>query len=193
MKEKTNVVLLGGNGYIGTAIIQAWMKQNPEAVFYALCRTGQGPLKSENVHYIACDATDLKEVSAALPDKVDYMVDCVGVYTSDEQKLQQFNILPAKVMLEAAKGHDVKAFGYIGGSMGSKAFKASKLQAEKLLESGPTPVVVISPTLVYGNGRHDAMSKLVPLLKFAGFFNPKLKPITASDLADQMVAQLLKY
>lgn len=192
MSNPVNIVLLGGNGYIATAIIQEWEKEDPNAVFYALCRAGKGPLKGANIHYIACNADNLQEVEKCIPADADYMVDCIGVYTSDESRLQQFNVLPAKIMLEAARTHHTRALGYIGGSMGSKAFKESKQQAEKLLQAGPLPVVIESPTLVYGNGRHDAMSRMVPLLKFAGFFNPKLKPVLVTDLARQMVSQLLQ-
>lgn len=190
---KTNIVLFGGNGYIATAMIKYWQSKDPQAQFYALCRSGNGPIKQENVHYISCNVTNMKEVDRSIPSSVSYIVDCVGVYTSDTKKLNEFNVLPAKMMLEVAKSKSVNAMGYIGGSMGSKPFKESKLEAEKILRSGRIPVVIISPTLVYGNRRHDMMSKMVPFLKIAGFFNAKLKPVNVNDLAKEMVDQLLKY
>lgn len=80
----------------------------------------------------------------------------------------------------------------MGGSLGSKEFVASKVEAARLLEAAGKKVVVVNPTLVYGNGRNDALAKMVPLLKFLGLFSKKLRPVTVDEVAKELVDGLLR-
>lgn len=59
-----------------------------------------------------------------------------------------------------------------------------------MLEATGKKVVVVNPTLVYGDGRHDALAKIVPLLKFLGLFSKKLRPVTVGTVARELVIGL---
>lgn len=190
--ENVNVVIFGGNGYIGNAIIERWLKKDENIQFFAVSRSGKGPIANPNVHYLKADAADAGQVRAVLPERVDYMIDCVGVYTKDQKQLETYNLLPAKVMLEIADEKSVKGLGYVGGVMGPKAFTESKAQVIQMLRSGRHKIAYVEPTLVYGNGRSDLLSKMVPLLKFAGIFSKKMKPVEVNGLADELISKLIK-
>ncbi len=64
MSPNKNVVIFGGNGYIGNSIIEKWLEED-----------------------------------------------------------EQYNLLPAQVMLEIADEKSVKGLGYVGGVMGPKQLK----------------------------------------------------------------------
>lgn len=190
--KNTNVVIFGGNGYIGNTIIEKWLEKDKQVEIFSLSRSGRGKASQPNVHYLKADVTDLEQVQAVLPECVDYIVDCVGVYTSDKEQLEKYNLLPAKVMLEVAEEKSVKGLGYIGGVMGPKAFTDSKSQVIEMLCSSKYKVSYVEPTLVYGNGRSDALAKMVPLLKFMGIFSKKMKPVQVNDVADELITKLIK-
>ena len=190
--KRLNVVVLGGNGYIGTTIIERWLKRDPQVEFFSISRSGQGRLSHSNVHYLKADVTKLEQVQAVLPEQVDYIVDCVGVYTKDEEKLITYNLLPAQVMLEIAKAKSVKGLGYIGGVMEPKEFVNNKSSVIHMLQQSNYKFAYVQPTLVYGNGRKDSLSKMVPLLKFIGIFSKKMKPVEVNGLADELISKLLK-
>ena len=82
------------------------------------------------------------------------------------------------------------SIGYVGGSLGSRAFVESKTRAAQLLKATGKKVVVVNPTLVYGDGRHDTLAKMVPLLKFLGLFSKKFKPVTVDAVARELVVGL---
>lgn len=187
-----NVVILGGNGYIGNTIIEKWLERDKSAEFFSISRSGKGRMSKSNVHYLKADVTDLEQVQSVLPECVDYIVDCVGVYTKDKEQLEKYNLLPAKVMLEIADQKSVKGIGYIGGVMGPKEFTDSKSYVIQMLCSSKHKIAYVEPTLVYGNGRNDTLSKMVPLLKFAGIFSKKMKPVKVDDLADELISKLIK-
>lgn len=98
----------------------------------------------------------------------------------------------AKVMLEIAEEKTVKGLGYIGGVMGPKEFTDSKAQVIDMLCSGKHKIAYVEPTLVYGDGRSDALTKMVPLLKLIGVFSKKMKPVRVQDLADELISKLIK-
>lgn len=122
----TNVVLLGGNGYIGRNVTEKWLKKDPSAVFYVISRSGKNQLANARIHNLAADVADYQAVAAVLPDKVDYIVDFVGRPENDAIAFEQVNDKPACVMLQIAKDKHVKAMGFIGGLLGPKSFLEGK-------------------------------------------------------------------
>lgn len=188
--ENINVVIFGGNGYIGNTIMKKWLEKDKRIEFFCISRSGKGRISNPNVHYLKADVTDFDQVQAVLPEYVDYIIDCVGVYTKDKEQLERYNLLPAKVMLEIADKKSVKGLGYIGGVMGPKEFTNSKSYVIQMLCSSKHKISYVEPTLVYGNGRNDALSKMVPLLKIAGIFSAKMKPVEVNELADELISKL---
>lgn len=190
--KKTKVVIFGGNGYIGNTIIERWLEKDKQVEFYSISRSGKGKSSNPNVHYLKADVTNLKEVQSVMIKDVDYIIDCVGVYTKDQKQLDKYNLSPVKVALEIAKNQPIKGIGYIGGVMGPKEFTNSKSQAIKLLRSSKYKIAYVEPTLVYGNGRNDQLSKMVPLLKLMGIFSKKLRPVHVNNVADELISKLIK-
>lgn|GEM_PF-371881 len=191
-RNDLNIIIFGGNGYVGTTIIEQWSRQNPNAQFFAISRSGKGKLNAPCVHYLKADVTNAEEVERVIPEKCDYIIDCVGVYTKDEQDLDTYNVQPAKVMLQIANKKSVKALGYVGGIMGPKAFVESKAGVIQMLKDSGHKIAYVEPTLIYGNGRDDSMAKMVPLMKFFGIFSKKMKPVDVNQVADELIRKLTR-
>lgn len=190
--KNLNIVVFGGNGYVGTTLIERWINKEPNAEFFSISRSGNGKLNNPRVHYLKADVTKIHEVKDIIPEKCDYIVDCVGVYTKDEKTLDIYNIQPVKAMLQIANEKSIKALGYVGGVMGPKVFIESKATAIQILKDSEYKVAYIEPTLIYGNGRDDSMAKMIPLLKFLGLFSKKMNPIEVNQLADELIDKLTK-
>ena len=187
-----NAVLLGGNGYIGRNVTKYWMKQDDDIIFYVLSRSGKNELSSDKIKNIAVDVNDVDAVKNVLPKDIDYIVDFVGGLNDNPEIEEQMNLKPAKVMLSIAQEYDVTAMGYIGGVLGSKSFKATKKKVIEYLSNKNIRLEVVEPTLVYGNGRNDKLSKMVPVLKFFGLFSKNMKPVLVTDVAEELVQKLTK-
>jgi uncharacterized protein YbjT (DUF2867 family) len=183
--------MFGGNGYIGRAVTEKWLRLDSEARFIVVSRSGKNPLVDERIFNVQADTASYESVSDVIPEKIDYIVDFVGRPESDPEKFKEVNDAPADVMLRIAKEKNVKAMGMIGGILGPKSFVQGKKRIIERLKASGIRTEYVNPTLVYGNGRSDSMSKIVPLLKFFGIFSKKMKPVTVNEVAEELVGKLL--
>lgn len=188
----TNIILLGGNGYIGRQLVRAWRQRDDDTAFWLLSRSGKTNLDLLRVHGIAVDLMKKELPSAGLPDKIDYIVDLVGGPAADDQQLERFNRNPAELMAQLAAATYPKAMGFIGGKLGPKSFVTLKSQLIQELQTTPTPLAVVEPTLVYGAGRKDSMTRYVPLLRVVGAVVPKLKPVRVETVVQSLLNELLE-
>lgn len=187
----TNVVILGGNGYLGRNITQKWLDLDSKAEFYIVSRSGRNKLTNNRIHNIKADVTDERDVAKKLPDHFDYIIDCIGAPEKDPEKFKQINDLPAETMLALAHTQNDPVMGFISGRLGPKSFVNGKKRILKELQNSGIKVASVSPSVVYGNGRKDSMTKMVPFLKFMSLFSAKMKPddvnVVVKDLIDQMI------
>lgn len=188
----TNIVILGGNGYLGRNITRAWLDRNPKLEFYIVSRSGKNKLIDERIHNIKADVTDEKVLAKKLPDHFDYIIDCVGAPEKDPEKFRQINDLPAETMLALAKIQSNSVMGFISGRLGPKSFIQGKERILKQLQDSGIKVASVSPSVVYGNGRKDSMTKMVPFLKFMGIFSAKMKPDDVNDVVRDLIDQMIK-
>ncbi|MGI6231530.1 MAG: NAD-dependent epimerase/dehydratase family protein [Prevotella sp.] len=186
-----NVVMFGGNGYIGRAVTEKWLKCDKEARFIVVSRSGKNQLVDERIINVQANTASYESVSSVMPEKIDYIVDFVGRPESDPEKFREVNDAPADVMLRIAQEKKVKAMGMIGGILGPKSFVQGKQRIIARLKASGIRTEYVNPTLVYGNGRSDSMSKMVPLLKFFGIFSKKMKPVTVNEVAEELVDKLI--
>lgn len=188
----SEVVMLGGNGYLGRNVTEKWLAKDPEAKFTVVSRSGKNALTGDRITNVQADCTDVSSVRKVLPEKVDYIVDFVGRPEKDPEEFRRQNDLPADVMLELAKEKNVKAMGMIGGVLGPKTFVEGKKRIIGKLKASGIRTESVSPTLVYGNGRKDSMTKMVPLLKFFGIFSKNMRPVDVNDVAEELVEKMLR-
>ncbi len=187
----STVVMLGGNGYIGRSVTEKWLQADRDAKFIVVSRSGKNQLQDLRITNVKADSASYESVNAVIPEDVDFIVDFVGRPEKDPEEFKKINDMPADVMLRIAKEKNVKAMGLIGGVLGPKSFVQGKKKiADKLAASG-IRTEVVNPTVVYGNGRDDAMTKMVPLLKFFGIFSKTMKPVHVNDVADEMVKKMI--
>lgn len=186
-----NIVLLGGNGYIGSVTTELWMKQMPSAHFYVISGTGINKLQSKNITNLSADVSDYESVRKILPDTVDYIVDFVGRPEKNKEESINVNNRPAEVMKQIAEENNAKAMGFIGGTLGPKHFINTKQEIIHSLSKSNIKFGYVEPTLVYGRDRNDGLSKMVPLFKFLGIFSKKLQPIHIEVVAKELLYNIL--
>lgn len=187
----TNFVLLGGNGYLGRNFVQYAQQQDPTAHFYVVSRSGKNQLRSAAITNIAADINSAT-VIPGLPAEVDYVVDFIGGPAKDPAVAKALNDEPAALMQKLAEQYHAQAMGFIGGILGPKDFVQTKKRLIHQLQQSSVRLAYVEPTLVYGHGRHDSMTRWVPLLKFMGIFAKNLRPVKVDDVVQQLWERLVE-
>lgn len=184
------VVILGGNGYLGHNLIQRWLKQDPQVTFTVLGRASQADFTEKRVNHVQADATDHAQLKTAMPSSVDIIIDLIGRPEKDPKTFDQVNTIPAYNMLQLAQEFKIPTMGFVIGKLGPKAFIKGKQAILDHLKASGIRTEAVAPTLVYGNGRQDSMTKLVPLLKFFGLFSANLKPVHVDQVTQELIDKL---
>ncbi|VDG19636.1 NAD-dependent epimerase/dehydratase family protein [Lactiplantibacillus mudanjiangensis] len=188
----TQIVILGGNGYLGRELTKLWLQKDALADFWILSRSGKNQLVDPRIHNRAVDLTDFEAVKQVLPAEIDYIVDLIGRPEKSPALSTQVNDQPAQLMRKLAETAHCQAMGFVGGQLGPKAFLKTKADLIQYLQQSDVPLAYVEPTLVYGAGRQDTMMKMVPLLTFLGRFSAKLKPVAVEVVVNQLYTQLMQ-
>jgi len=187
----TNIVLLGGNGYIGRETTRTWLERDPEAMIYVISRSGENKLSNQNIVNLKADVSSYESVNSVLPDDVSYIVDFVGRPEKDTEASENINKKPAIVMRQIAEEKNVIAMGFIGGVLGPSHFTKTKKELISYLKKSNIKLGYVEPTIVYGADRSDSLSKMVPLFKVLGVFSEKMKPSYVGDVANELISNIL--
>lgn len=186
-----NIILLGGNGYLGREVTKQWLAKDSTAVIYTVSRSGKNKFADKRVINLQADVSNYYAVEKVLPEKFDYIVDFVGRPEKDAALSDKVNTQPALVMKKIAEKSQVKAMGFIGGLLGPKHFLNTKAELIATLQKSPVRLAYVTPTLIYGADRNDSMSKMVPFLKFFGLFSKSMKPVRVEEVASELIDKLL--
>ncbi|MBP2057152.1 uncharacterized protein YbjT (DUF2867 family) [Lactobacillus colini] len=185
----TNIVLLGGSGYIGTNVVKYWRQKDPTAQFYIVSRLGKSEISGENIHNIRADAANFEQTDEKLPSQITYIVDLIGGSEKNPDKFKQLNELPAQTMMKIAEKHHVKAMGFISASIGNKQLVKIKQKIIKMLNTSDIPLAVVTPTVVFGEGHKGRMAAILDII---GIFSKKYKPVTVTEIAGELVNKVVK-
>lgn len=146
-----NIVVIGGNGYIGKEIIKQILKKKSQYRVYNVNRSMKENNEEPSISSIALDASDYSKLEENLPQNVDYLINLT---------YGDFNII--KNVRLFAETHHVRRIGNINSKVKNPAFRDFVTMKNKelayLLE-GQVPVANYDLSIAYGNGRNDNLAK----------------------------------
>lgn len=182
-----NIIILGGNGYVGRELTAQWLAHDPRAEFWIVCRSGRNCVENPRVHVIEANARDFKTVESMLPPDTRFtaIVDLVGDTTNMAR-----NVQAAKCTLALAKRHEIARIGYVAGCAGNARYRRTKRTIVQHLRAYDPDVVIINPSIIYGKDRNDALVRLVPMFRRLSRVCPCMAPRTVDDVASELIAGL---
>ena len=174
-----NVVLVGGNGYIGREITRQWLKRDAEVQIYVTSRSERQEIKDSRVYHVQVDVNNALAFEKALPEKVDYIVN-----------LTYGNMDALKTIRDFAEKHGCQAIGNIGCTakvLGFEDFVKMKENELQFLREGKVRVANYDVTIAYGADRNDDLLKAVQ----SGAFD-ELPPVHVEAAARLLIDRLIQ-
>lgn len=169
-----SVLIVGGNGLIGTQLARQ-LKEQGETVVSTGTSKPSWPVVG--IHYEQCDVTEYGTLNTIIKKYgVTKMIHNAAIsspkYFSDNpHKVMRINVSGTLTSLEAARNFDIERFVYVsseavyGNSIGVEilyedsprrgldAYSASKIACEELVRNYQIPAVSLRVGFVYGPGR----------------------------------------
>lgn len=176
------IILVGGNGYIGSEITRQWVKRDPSSDFYITSRSNRATVKGDHIHHVKVDVNDAEAFEKALPDKADYIV-CLTYGSMDA----------VKSIREYAETHGVQAIGNLNAIKvhGTSGFTEMKQKELDYLEQSAVRVENVNVTVAYSADRNDEIGKAIKQGKYNDNA-PMHVEIIARQLIDQLTQAWLK-
>ena len=191
-----NVLVTGGSGYVGSALVPLLAKTHRVRVLETMA-FGNPIVGTEGVDFMKGDITDPGIVWAAMRD-MDAVIHLAGIVTDDLVDLNKDygyrdNVEATSLLVGTAVSHRVKAFifassssvyGYAAGGDGKvteavtpepqTAYARQKLEAESLLDSKRMRTVAVRSATCMGPAPRMRLDTVVNVFSKQAYFDKKI-------------------
>lgn len=156
-RTSPHIVVAGGSGYIGMAIMPSLLERFPEATITALARRPKDTT-DPRITWQSCDLFSLKSVEQALPERVDlaiYLVHSMGPTAHlDQGSFADYDLILADNFARAIKKTGLAQLFYLGGLIPQTETLSqhlrSRLEVEHTFAHHGLPLTVFRAGLILG-------------------------------------------
>ena len=185
-----NILLIGGNGFVGKALIKEFKKYNVKVSY--LSRSQNRSITSEEATWIQGDIFDLDNIM--LKEYYDIVIHLIG--TIKNKKLySKLNTESVAQTIELCQKHNINKLAYFSANGGFKQYLESKRNGEKLLVDSKLNYLIIRPGLMYGKERLTSYFNILPIKFFSKLGIPFFKnvhPLPVEKVAESVVKNILR-
>tara|TARA_Y100000310_G_C20684797_1_gene818253 strand:+ start:991 stop:1800 length:810 start_codon:yes stop_codon:yes gene_type:complete len=179
------ILVIGGSGYIGKAIVKELLKEN-----YEITILSRNVKKAENT--IQCDLLNKIKLKEVIKN-YDLIINLASIIRTLRKSKYKENIQGLKNLIEVMDINNIKKLIYFStinvhlknpGKYGN-----SKIECEKLIKNSNLDYIILRPNYVYGIDKNNDIYKLLKIIKTfkvypsIGNGEKRFQPINKEDLA----------
>lgn len=167
-----NILLIGGNGFVGQALIKEFT-ENKVKVSY-LSRTQNHSISKNEATWIQGDIFDLDNI--IIKESYDITIHLIG--TIKNKKLySKLNTESVAQTIELCQKHNINKLIYFSANGGFKQYIESKRNGEKLVVDSKLDYLIVRPVLMYGKERLTSYFNILPIKFFSKLGIPFFKNV----------------
>ena len=183
-----NILLIGGNGFVGQALIKEFTKHKV-AVSY-LSRTQNHSISKDKAIWIQGDIFDLDTI--IIKKCYDIVIHLIGTI-KNKNLYSKLNTESVAQTIKLCQKHNINKLVYLSANGGFKRYLESKAAGEILVKDSKLDYLIVRPGLMYGKDRLTSYFNI--LLKFfsklgISFFK-NVYPLPVEKVAESVVKAIL--
>ena len=184
-----NILLIGGNGFVGQALIKEFKKYNVKVSY--ISRTQNHSIYKDEATWIHGDIFDIENI--LINEKYDIAIHLIGTI-KDKNLYSKLNTESVSQSIKLCKKHNIKKLVYFSANGGFKQYLESKLSGERLIKDSKLDYLIVRPGLMYGKDRLTSYFNILPIKFFSKFgitFFKNVYPLPVEKVADAVVKAIL--
>ena len=153
-----NILLIGGNGFVGQALIKKFKKFNVDVSY--LSRTKDHSISKEEATWIQGDIFNLDNIM--IKESYDITIHLIG--TIKNKKLySKLNTESVAQTIKLCQKHNINKLVYFSANGGFKQYLESKVAGEILVKDSKLDYLIVRPGLMYGKDRLTSYFNVLPI------------------------------
>ena len=184
-----NILLIGGNGFVGQALIKEFMKYRVDVSY--LSRTQNHSISKDEATWIQGDIFDIENI--LINEKYDIAIHLIGTI-KNKNLYSKLNTESVSQSIKLCQKHKIKKLVYFSANGGFKRYLESKLAGERLVKDSKLDYLIVRPGLIYGKDRLTSYFNILPIKFFSKLglvFFKNVYPLPVEKVADAVVKAIL--
>lgn len=185
-----NILLIGGNGFVGKALIKEFKKYNVKVSY--LSRSQNHSISIDEATFIQGDIFDIENI--VINEKYDIAIHLIG--TIKNKKLySKLNTESVTQTIKLCQKQNINKLIYFSANGGFKQYLESKRKGEKLVVDSKLNYLIIRPGLMYGKDRFSSYFNILPIKFFSKFgitFFKNVYPLPVEKVTKTVVKTILE-
>ena len=184
-----NILLIGGNGFVGKALIKEFKKYNVKVSY--LSRSQNYSISKDEATWIQGDIFDIENI--VINKKYDISIHLIG--TIKNKKLySKLNTESVTQTIKLCQKQNINKLIYFSANGGFKRYLESKHAGEVLVKDSKLDYLIVRPGLMYGKDRFSSYFNIFPIKFFSKLgitFFKKVYPLPVEKVAESVVKAIL--
>lgn len=184
-----NILLTGGNGFVGKALIKEFKKYNVKVSY--LSRSQNYSISKEEATWIQGNIFDSENI--VINEKYDIAIHLIG--TIKNKKLySKLNTKSVAQTIKLCQKQNINKLAYFSANGGFKRYLESKHAGEVLVKDSKLDYLIVRPGLMYGKDRFSSYFNILPIKLFSKLgitFFKNVYPLPVEKVAESIVKTIL--
>ena len=184
-----NILLIGGNGFVGQALIKEFIKYKVKASY--LSRTQNHSIYKDEATWIHGDIFDIENI--LINEKFDIAIHLIGTI-KNKNLYSKLNTESVTQTIKLCQKQNINKLVYFSANGGFKQYIESKRNGEKLVVNSKLDYLIVRPGLMYGKDRLTSYFNLLPIKFFSKFgitFFKNVYPLPVEKVAETVVKAII--
>ena len=184
-----NILLIGGNGFVGKALIKEFKKYNVKVSY--LSRSQNYSISKDEATWIQGDIFDIENI--VINKKYDISIHLIGTI-KNKNLYSKLNTESVAQTIKLCQKYNINKLVYFSANGGFKQYFESKAAGERLVKNSKLDYLIVRPGLMYGKERFTSYFNILPIKFFSKLGIPFFKnvyPLPVEKVAKSVVKFIL--